>query len=239
VIFSLAPQTIINQCYDNPGGIDNPFCAVVFRRPNGTFAGQSNVTQAGATVTLPVIGPSFFSQPFNFAKQETKGIDFDVAYRTRLSDDVTLNLRAIASHTIIRNNFTDITNPNFRQRQLSELGDPTWAGQATVGLDFGKWDFQYQFRFIGGTTIATEFEAQNAFDGRPPTNPDAFPQVYYPDVYYHDFRIGFDATERFRFYAGIDNAFDRDPPFDLLGTAGGDPYENVGRFFYAGAEVKF
>ena len=45
--------------------------------------------------------------------------------------------------------------------------------------------------------------------------------------------------ERFRFYAGIDNAFDRDPPLDLLGTAGGDPYENVGRFFYAGAEVKF
>jgi outer membrane receptor protein involved in Fe transport len=239
VIFSLAPQTIINQCYDNPSGIDNPFCAVVFRNPNGTFQGQQNVINAGETVSFPITGPSFFSQPFNFAKQETSGIDFDLAYRTSIGPNATLNLRGILSHTFERNNFTDITDPTFRNRQLSELGDPRWAGQATATLDLGMFDFQYQFRFIGSTVIALEFEDQNPFDGRPARNPDAFPQVFYPDVYYHDFRIGFEPVERFRFYVGVDNAFDRLPPLDLLGTAGGDPYDNVGRFFYAGAEVKF
>ncbi|MDP9414155.1 MAG: TonB-dependent receptor, partial [Pseudomonadota bacterium] len=245
VIFALAPQTIINQCYDSPTGIDNPFCAVVFRNPNGTFQGQSNVLHAGQTISFERTGPSFFSQPFNFARQETRGIDFDLAYRTRITDDVTLNLRTIVSHTLRRNNFTNIQDPTFAQRQLSELGDPTFAGQATVGLDFGNWDFQYQFRYIAGTTLANPgqgtgtFETQNPFQGRPAQDPDAFPQIFFPDVYYHDFRLGFEPVEQFRFYAGVDNAFDRDPPLGLLGTAGGDPYQNVGRFFYAGAEVKF
>lgn len=238
VIFALAPQTIINQCYDSPTGIDNPFCAVVFRRPDGTFAGQSNVQHAGTSITLPVVGPSFFSQPFNFAKQETRGIDFDVAYRTRLSSNTTLNLRGIVTRTLRRNNFTNITDPTFAQRQLGELGDPKWAGQATAGLDVGRVDFQYQLRVIGKTTIGS-FETQNSFQGRPAQNPDAFPQVFFPTITYHDFRLGLDATERFRFYAGVDNALDQDPPLGLLGTGAGDPYQNVGRFFYAGAEVKF
>lgn len=239
VIFALGGQTIIDQCYDNPSGIDNPFCAVVFRNANGTLAGQQNVINGGATVSFPITGPSFFSQPFNFAKQETEGIDFDLAYRGKIFNDADLSLRAIASHTIKRNNFTDISDPTFRNRQLSELGDPEWAGQFTANLDLGAFDFQYQFRYIQGTTIALEFETQNAFDGRPARNPDAFPRTYYPDVYYHDFRIGFQTEDKFKFYAGVDNAFNRLPPLDLLGTAGGDPYDNVGRFFYAGAEISF
>lgn len=241
VIFSLGGQTIIDQCYDNPSGIENPFCAVVFRNANGTFAGQTNVNNGGVTVSFPATGDgaSFFSQPFNFAKQETRGIDFDLAYRRKIFGNTDLNFRAIASRTIRRNNFTDITDPTFRDRQLSELGDPKWAAQSTVNLDFGAFDFQYQFRYIQGTTIAGDFETQNAFDGRPARNPDAFPRIYYPDIYYHDFRIGFESTNKFKFYAGVDNAFNRLPPFDLLGTAGGDPYDNVGRFFYAGAEFTF
>lgn len=46
-------------------------------------------------------------------------------------------------------------------------------------------------------------------------------------------------NERFRFYVGVDNAFDKLPPYDLPGNEGGDPFSPVGRFFYAGAEVKF
>jgi outer membrane receptor protein involved in Fe transport len=47
VISGLTAQAIINRCYDDPGGINNPFCAAVFRRSTGdvltnfTFAGQT------------------------------------------------------------------------------------------------------------------------------------------------------------------------------------------------------
>ena len=37
---------------------------------------------------------------------------------------------------------------------------------------------------------------------------------------------------------GVDNAFDRLPPFDLLGVESGS-ISPVGRFFYAGATANF
>jgi hypothetical protein len=36
----------------------------------------------------------------------------------------------------------------------------------------------------------------------------------------------------------VDNVFDVQPPFGQLGTAGGDPYDTYGRYFYAGFHVK-
>jgi outer membrane receptor protein involved in Fe transport len=239
VIFSLAAQTIINQCYDNPSGVNNPFCAAVFRNPNGTFKGQNDVIHGGSTISLTPTGPSFVSGPFNFARQITSGIDVDASYRTRLSSNVSLNLRSIVTHTFKKNNFTDVTDPTFAQRQLSVLGDPQWQGQISANLIFGIANFGYRMRYIGRQVVSTAYETQNSFQGRPPTNPDAFPRVWYPDAAYHDFRIDLTVSSRYRFYIGVDNAFDKLPPFDLLGNEAGDPFSPVGRFLYAGAEVKF
>jgi outer membrane receptor protein involved in Fe transport len=239
VIFSLAAQTIINQCYDNPSGINNPFCAAIFRNPNGTFAGQSNVNHGGTTVELTPTGPSFISGPFNFAKQVTNGIDFDASYRHKFGSDMTLNLRGILSHTFKKNNFTDITDPTFADRQLSELGDPQWQGQISANFEKGMFNLGYRMRYIGKMVVSTSYETQNGFQGRPPTNPDALPFVWYPDVTYHDFRLDISPESKFRFYVGVDNAFDKLPPFDLQGNEGGDPFSPIGRFYYAGVEVKF
>ncbi|MGH6780490.1 MAG: TonB-dependent receptor domain-containing protein [Sphingomonadaceae bacterium] len=239
VIFSLAAQTIINQCYDSPSGINNPFCAAITRNPNGTFAGQSDILHGGTTVSFPRTGTSFLSGPFNFAKQKTSGIDLDLNYRTAISDGITFSMRGILSYLIERDNYTDINRPDFIDQQKLELGDPEWESSLNANLDFGVFDFNYNMRYIGKQTIGT-FEAQNSLQGRPPENPDQFPFVFYPHVTYHNFRIGMEPGERFRFYAGVDNAFDRHPPFGLDGTGGGSGiYENVGRFFYLGAEVKF
>jgi outer membrane receptor protein involved in Fe transport len=197
------------------------------------------VIQGGATVPLTRTGPSFFSQPFNFARLETSGIDVEAAYRTRIGDNVTLNLRGIVSWVEKRNFFTDVTNPNFADRAKSELGDPEWSGNFNAGLDFGMFDVRYNLRWIGEQTVGL-FEAQNSFQGRAPLNPDQFPFVYYNDVFYHDLRFGFEPQERFKFYVGVDNVLDRAPPFGIDATgAGGGIFENVGRFFYAGAEIKF
>jgi outer membrane receptor protein involved in Fe transport len=240
VIFSLAPQTIINQCYDNPNGISNPFCGAVFRNPNGTFQGQSDVSHGGGTVSLTPSGPSFISGPFNFARQITSGIDVDMAYRHSLSDSTSINLRGIVTHTFLKNNFTDVTDPTFAQRQLSVLGDPEWQGQLSANLIHGAFNFGYRMRYIGRQVVSSAYETQNSFQGRPPTNPDAFPFVYYSPVTYHDFRLDISANKgKFGFYFGVDNAFDKLPPYDLLGTEGGNPFSPVGRFFYAGVEVKF
>jgi len=239
-IQALAGQTIINQCYDNPSGIDNPFCAAVTRNPNGTFAGQDSVSLAnGAVVTFPRTGSSVLIGPFNFAKIKTSGIDTDVSYRAKLSGDISLSLRGLVSYTIKKDNYTDILRPDFINQQLLEVGDPEWEGTLSANIDFGVLDFGYRFRYIGKQTIGT-FEAMNSLQGRPPENPDQFPRTFYSPITYSDFRIGIDATDKFQFSFGVDNAFDRLPPGGLTGTGGGDGiFDNVGRRFYAGFDVRF
>ena len=237
VISALGGQTILNLCYDNASGINNPYCAVVFRNPNGTFAGQSDVIHGGGTVTLPVTGPSVLITSFNFAKLVTNGIDFDVAYRRSLAPGVSVDLRGILTHTFKKDQYVDVNDPTFRDQILFELGDPAWQGQLSTTLNIGKVSIGHRVRYVGKQTIGA-YETQHSIQGRPATNPDAFPVVWYPELWFQDFRVDFKPTNKYRFYVGVDNAFDRLPPLDLLGTESGAP-SPVGRFLYAGATVTF
>ena len=62
----------------------------------------------------------------------------------------------------------------------------------------------------------------------------------YPSVFYHDVRLGIDATKNFNFYMGIDNLTNKAPPLGLTGIgAGSSIYDVRGRFYYAGVTAKF
>jgi outer membrane receptor protein involved in Fe transport len=250
LIAALSAQTIINLCYTNAAGINNPFCATVQRDPStGLF-----------------VEPAVISGGVNFAAQKTKGIDFDLAYRKTFDNGDRFTTRLIATRVLTLDNYTDPTNPVAPNRQLSELGDPKWSASFSMGYDFGDFDVLYAARYIGKQTIGT-FEAQNSYFGQcpltgtfrgqtginggtcdavlgnivklAPANADQFPQIYYPDVLYHDIRIGFDVGNDFRFYAGVNNLLDKQPPLGLLGTAGGDPFDSFGRNFFFGINADF
>lgn len=250
VIFTLAGPTVAQLCYDNPSGIDNQYCNAIFRRPDGTFAGQAGITIGGTNIEYAIgsgpcpgatCGVSFFQQPFNFARQIAEGIDFDLTYRTRLASNTVLNLRAIVSYLMKRENYTDATDPNFATRVHGTLGDPVWAATGSINLDFGAVDVGYTVQFIDRMTVGA-WNLQNSYQGRAPTNPDAFASVFYPQITYHNLRFGFEPESRFRFYTGIDNVFDQSSPAQsgLAGTgAGGAIYPVVGRYFYAGVDVRF
>ena len=143
---------------------------------------------------------------------------------------------------------------------MSELGDPRWAANASINYDFGALDLTWSVRYIGKQTIGT-WEAQNPYKGPcpssgtnpttggtctpgdiitlPPTNADQFPRIYYPDALYHNIRANLDINKQFNFYVGVDNLFDKQPPYGLLGTASGDPYDTFGRYFYAGIKASW
>ena len=241
-IQSLGGQTIINQCYDSPSGIDNTFCASLTRNPNGTFAGQDSVILAnGAIVPFPRTGSSVQIGSFNFAKLKTAGVDADVSYRADLGDNIKMNLRGLLSYVIRKDNYTDILRPDFRNQFLLELGDPRWEGNLNTNLDFGAFDVTYRFRYIGKMIAnGAAFETFNGIQGRAPENPDALADEYFSPITYSDIRVGIDATDKFQFYLGVDNLFDRLPFAGLTGTGGGDAiYDNVGRRFYAGVDIRF
>lgn len=245
LIAALGAQTILNLCYDSPTGINNPFCATVNRNAStGLF-----------------VEPAVISGGVNFAKQQARGIDFDLSYRKTFENGQRLSVRAIATRVTKLDNFTDPTNPQVPNRQLGELGDPLWAANASVNYDFGAVDVTYSARYIGKQTVGT-WEAQNQYTGLCPTsgltglsgrtcvagqlatldpqNADQFPVTFYPGRIYHNMRVNFELSDKkYSFYAGVDNLTDIKPPYGLLGTTGGDPYDTFGRFFYAGFRANF
>ena len=245
-INSLTAQTVANLCYDSTTGIDNQYCANIFRRPDGTFFGQQNRGVGGTFVnfTLTPEEAGFIQGGFNYAQAITRGIDFDVSYRRQFGK-VTLNTRGILSYLLDRDNYTNVLDPTFRDTQKFELGDPEFSGTLSTTLDFGVFDVSHNMRYVGKQTIDL-YETQNAFDGRAPTDADKYPRIWYPQYLYHNIRFGIEPKgTRYRFYAGVDNLTDKAPPFGLDGTGNtgitsgaGAIFDNVGRFFYAGFEVK-
>jgi outer membrane receptor protein involved in Fe transport len=221
LIATLSAQTILNQCVDQ-SSINNQFCALLFPRD-----------QFGLFPT-----PALLSSGVNFAKQTSRGIDMDLAYRHTFAGGVRVNARGIATYTLERNNYVNPVDPNFIDRQLSELGDPIFSASLQLGVGQGPWDLSYTMRYIGRQTVST-YEATHSLQGRPPTNPDVTSVRYYPDVFYHDARVAVKVNNKFRWYLGVDNIFDRKPPLGLLGTGGGEPYSSIGRYFYSGLQVDF
>lgn len=238
-IVTIGAQTVINQCYDDPGGIDNQFCAAIFRNPNGTFQGQQNVLHAGTTVDFPLTGQSFIQGPFNFARQETSGIDLDLNYTHSFDGGFRITTRALVSYLLDRNLFTAITEPDRLTRERTTLGNPEWNAQLNVTVGYKDFDLLYSLRYLSKQTIGN-FRTQNEEQGRPPENLDAFPQVFYPAVTYSDLRGSARIDDKHSFFLGVDNLFDRLPPLDLLGNGAGDAiFPNQGRFFYAGFTASF
>lgn len=220
LIAVLGAQTILNQCYDLPQ--PNQYCGLINpRNPDYTFA-EPALTSAGV----------------NFAKYRADGIDFELAYTRRFSEDVRLSLRGVATYVIKRNNYTSPSDPTFRDQVLFELGDPELAANFTANLSLRNFDIRYSMNYVGEQVVGA-YENYNTVDGRTPANPDAFSPNEYPETFTHNLRFAFNVDERFQFYMGVDNVFDTLPPLFLMGSEGGVPYDPIGRFFYAGARVDF
>lgn len=224
VIATLSGNAILSQCYDSDNFPNNGFCDLVGDRQPGGFL------NATAAVTVSSV---------NFAKLVAQGIDFDAAYRKTFGNGDRLSLRAIATYNLKRNNFLDVLNPTVPNRVKSELGDPEWAANFNGSYRHGIATLSYSLRYLGKQTIGT-YESQHAFNGNPPTNPDAYAEVNYPDRFYHDVRLELQPVEAFRFYVGIDNVTDKLPPFGLTGAGEGSGiFDNIGRTYYAGTRFKF
>lgn len=245
LIATLTAQTIINSCFDDATGINNPFCATVKRDPATGLFTQEAVISGGV----------------NFARQKTEGIDFDLQYSHTFDNGHRLRLRGIATHVLTLNNFTNPADAELPNRQLSELGDPKWAASFNFNYDIGAVDFTWNVRYLGRMARST-FENARQHVGRcpasglvgfsggtctageftllDPLNNDQFDDPFFKRQSYHNVRLNWDIPEtEFSFYVGADNVFDNKPPFGQLGTAGGEPFDTFGTFIYVGFGADF
>ena len=229
VITSVSAQQILNSCYD-AASLANPFCESFERA--GAGGGPRGEQQ------FRVLEGSLLASTLNFAQLKVRGIDSELAYRRNFNGG-SVGLRAIWTHVFQNDDFTNPADPGRANRVNRELGDPQDEVNVNANVRFGKVTLGYQFRFIEKQVLNT---AEDIFSvqGRAPENIDFADIRYYPNVYYSDLRVDFEANKQFNIYLGVDNVANRLPPLGLTGVGGGSGiYDVRGRYFYAGARARF
>jgi len=234
VIGSPSAQQILDNCYD-ASSLDNVFCPVIRRTPGTNFFSTS--------------GPEFglIQGGINFAKATARGVDFDAAYR-RETGFGKLTARAFGSYVRNRNDFPFINDRSRPDKLLGEVGDARLQANFSLNLSTGPFDLGYQARYISKQAVASVglgggVEDISTVGGRAPANADFADSQFIRGIAYHDLRLGYEFSETLDVYLGIDNVMDTLPPSGLLGNGGvyaADAiWDNIGRYFYAGALVKF
>lgn len=236
VIASPTPQQVVDQCYDLPD-LGNQFCQLFERfegpgvGPNGEAPGQ-------------ILDGSLIEAGVNFASRKREGIDVDVSYRAEVAEDTFIASRLIYTHVLTSSNFQDPTNPDFENRILSELGDPADQFNFDFDITIGQLTLGYGAQYIGPQLTST-YENFFPLNGSPPLNADVFDIQEYPEVLYHDLRVGWLTDNElggpeFEFYVGVDNVLDTKPPLGLTATGAGSAiFEPWGRRYYAGIRADF
>lgn len=231
VITSPTVQSILNSCYD-AATLDNQFCALFSRNhgpgrgPNGERPGE-------------IIHNSLRVVPLNYAALRVRGIDFEAAYHRRIPELGALDSRLLYTLALQNDSFLTPQDPDRKDQNLLELGNPRHALNWWVSLKRGPVTFGYQLRYFSKMSVGP-IEDIRSVQGRSPQDEDAFSTPFFKGAAYHNLRLDFDVQRRFSFYVGVDNIADRLPPPTVTGVDDeGGIYDNVGRFFYAGAVAKF
>jgi iron complex outermembrane recepter protein len=208
----------------------------------GETAFCDNVIRSAANGRLVTVN----SQLANIADLKTSGIDVALQYNTPLgfveNDRLTLN----AYYTYL----IDLEKRSFPGAPLEEnRGQLSGDGRlgagfkhkasARIGYNLDNVTLSWQVNYLG--------KIQDTLGGYGDPDLDRLNRV--GSFFYHDAQVRFDVDpdKKFEFYVGVDNVFDKQPPFlpsgfasSVTGTeTAADTYDPFGRRYYAGARVRF
>ncbi|MGI4794927.1 MAG: TonB-dependent receptor [Janthinobacterium lividum] len=213
-------QYVEDMCYTS-ANLSSPFCADA-----GVRNGSNNIALANAPYQ-------------NEGVVRTNGIDFDMNYLVRLRGHNTLSFSNELVDTI--GYTTQLVNGGAFVNLKGTLNTVLGGGLYPVGVPVirdnftgtyahGPFSFSWTVRYIDGMTYnegGANFTSAMRFYK---TN----------EVFYHDIVAAYN-FKRFQLVGGIDNLFDRTPPFALDGSenTAANIYDVFGRTFYARLQVKF
>ncbi|MGI2260014.1 TonB-dependent receptor [Shewanella sp. GXUN23E] len=106
-----------------------------------------------------------------------------------------------------------------------------WKSNLNLTMNAGDWKVNYMARYIDGMDSAACL-----------AKPDKCYAPTTPSVVYHDISGEYLLTEKVSLRAGVDNLFDKAPPYYTGNTdSNTDPYtyDTLGRYFYVGATMRF
>lgn len=209
-------QDILNNCVDVET-VQNPFCESITRSPNGDIA-------------------QIRRQNINVSRLDREGIDVELRYRQDLGSLGALDFNTVGTHmltvsTIVApGTLTGGTVIDFNR----EFGFPQWKGRFST---------RYSLEPFELTGTLTYFSSM-VRDVQPTSPDDNRATAESGDYYLFNTQAAIELTPQFRFYFGVDNLFDRQPPSlpeTRLGGAGSFPgaevYPITGRYFYSGIRL--
>lgn len=216
-----------NLCYDSTQPYQsNPFCTLIRRDPTGTN---------GGAVVGGVIEAVLTNQ--NVAKVKVEGIDFSVAYSFDIGDVLK---GADYGRLALRVDGTDMYQwalqglPGQAYTQFANTipnATPRWKVTGTVNWTHERLSVNWTTHYIGSMI------ANNAFQ------PNQLTPYYTGDYFEHDLRVRYKLTDNVDLRGGVNNITDEYPPYlpeTYTGTGtGSSTFDNRGRFFYAGATLRY
>lgn len=208
----ISDQDIVDNCVDS-SSIDNQFCPLVTRSPDTggfTFISQTSV---------------------NFARQETAGIEFSANYQFNLGDHG-FNARVNGTWVDKLDFFFDPADPALVDPELRELRRPEWAGNASLTWTWNDLSLTWQTTYRGEQGLAAVEVEETGNTGN---DQFSFANGFAGDSFIHDIAFGYELNDKFEFYGGVNNIFDRQP----FVTQQAFPVSPVGPFFFLGARVSY
>ncbi|WP_428374832.1 TonB-dependent receptor domain-containing protein [Lichenicoccus sp.] len=213
-------QYVEDQCYTS-ANFSSPFCADA-----GVRNGSGNIALASAPYQ-------------NEGVVRTNGIDFDMNYLLKLRDHNALSFSnelvdtiGYTQQLVSGGAFVNLkgTLNTVLGGGLYPVGVPVIRDNFTATWLHGPFSFSWTVRYIDGMTYNTGGANFTAADRFYKTN----------EVFYHDIVAAYN-FKRIQLIAGIDNLFDRTPPFalDTNENTSANIYDVFGRTFYARLQVKF
>ena len=223
-IDSISPQIILDECLETG---DAAFCSLINRDSLGSL--NSGTPGVGFEATL-----------INIASVETSGFDVQASYGFDLGDNGQFGSLDVNYASTILSAFD---NTPFPGADVIEC-EGTVSNACTAALNseyrhrvLARWDTPLEGLDITGTW---RLFSGNDTAGSDPAAFDASLDA----VNYFDFSGSYEVREGLTFRAGVNNAFEEQPPVSLsIGAPDGNgntlpAFFDTGRFFFFGANLK-
>ena len=212
-IQAVTSQDIVDTCYDLQT-FPNDFCGLFTRNrdpQSGTFLGLNFLQQT----------------QINFAKLETRGIDFQANYGFSLGKN-NFNLQVGGNWTERLDRFFDPVDTTLVNPGLRELGAPEWAGFGSASWNRGAFTINYGVQYIGSTAAASVIQIERV-------DFEFGPAGLAPAYWLHNVSFNLDATDEITFYGGINNLTDEEPYL----SSSAYPVSGIGRSLFLGVTARF
>jgi outer membrane receptor protein involved in Fe transport len=229
-ITQLDAQSILDNCYGSSAGLDSTYCSLFTR---------------GADSNIDMIHTTFV----NASKLYTNGIEIQLTYATDVAPltqnwsatrglDGRLTFNLTADYVMHLRNYPFQSNPTqvnvLEGTATTAFGNnPQVKAIATLDYRQGPVEVDWTTRYIG----------RQALFNRDPSAVDHSESLDIPfteAVFYHDLMVSYrmgGRAEGTEVYIGVNNLFDEQPPFTVLGY-GRDMSFDLGRFLFAGVRVR-